>query len=89
MSGFVNRAAPPSSTQEGAPKSCTKWKSFPGRREQDEEVSSKEWTVSGKVTFLWGRQGSVRQIASPVPTRSCQMVWFKTPLPGEVETAIK
>ena len=36
-----------------------------------------------------GRQGSVRQIASPVPTRSCQMVWFKTPLPGEVETAIK
>lgn len=53
------------------------------------EVSSKEWTVSGKVTFLWGRQGSVRQIASPVPTRSCQMVWFKTPLPGEVETAIK
>ena len=49
----------------------------------------KEGTVSGKVTCLWGQQGSVRQIASPVPTRSCQMVWFKTPLPGEVESAIK
>ena len=31
--------------------------SFPGRREQDAEVSSNEWTVSGKVTFLWGAAG--------------------------------
>ena len=47
----------PSSGQKGAPKSCTKRKTFIGRREKDKEVTSEEGTVRGKATFLWGTAG--------------------------------
>lgn len=35
-----------------------KWKGFIGRRGQIKEGSKNEWIVSGKVTFLWGKDGS-------------------------------
>lgn len=34
-----------------------KWESFIGRKEQDKEVTSQPWIVSGKVTFLLGKEG--------------------------------
>lgn len=52
----------------------------------DKEVTSKEWLVSGKVTFLLGgRQGS----PALVLTKPFQIAWFKSPLPGEAATAIR
>lgn len=45
-------------------------KDFIGRREQDKEVTSKEWVVSEEVSFLWGNsRGPIRQIISLVLTR--------------------
>lgn len=45
-----------------------------GRRGHKKEDSGKELVVLGKITFLWGKKGSVGQIASVVPTGRCHAV---------------
>ena len=58
-------------------------------RGPEKEVSSKEWNVSGKVTFLWGRKGSLELKTSLVRSRQFQMDWLKITSLGEAETAIR
>ena len=46
-------------------KELYKMEGFYRQKERTKEISSKEWIVSGKVTFLWGMVG-VYQAASLV-----------------------
>ena len=78
----------PSSNKE-APKSFTKWKTFMCRRRQDMEIISKEWIISGRVTFLWRM---ARVYLTDYLTSSDQEIppWLiKITFLGEAETVIK
>lgn len=59
-----------------------------GRRGHTKEDSGKELVVLGKVTSLWGKKGSVGQMASLVPTGRCQADWVKVTCLGEAEAAV-
>ena len=51
------------------------------------EVGRKiEWLVSGKVTYLWGRQECAVQLTSVVLVMYFLMDWFKDTFLGEAET---
>lgn len=54
-----NRTQLALSNNQGPPRSCTKQKAFMDRKGQ-EKVSSNEWIVSDKVTFLWETEWPVR-----------------------------
>lgn len=59
----------PSSGEKGALRSCTEGKAFIRGRGQKKKVSSKEWIVSVKVTFLWGKAGVYQADYLMMPTK--------------------
>lgn len=49
----------------------------------------KEWIISGKNTFPWGIAGVPLRLITSLVFRKLQTEWFKIPLPGEAETAVR
>lgn len=51
--------------------------------------ASKEWIISGKITFLGGQERSVGQNNSLEQTSQFQIHWLKVIFLGEAETTIR
>lgn len=49
-----------SSGYKEAPRSCTEWKAYIGRRKQEKKTSNKEWGFSAKLPYSGGRLGVSR-----------------------------
>lgn len=57
------------------------------QQKEDEAQKFKEWVISGKGTFSWGKaEGSYRQIAILMLTRKLSTVWLKVPFLEKAET---
>lgn len=59
-----------------------------GRQRSEKEVSSKEWIVSGEVTFLWGKAG-VCQADYLTSADQVTSDWLKVTFLRESETTIR
>lgn len=89
MQWFIYQTASCLTNRKELPRAVQNKKTFIGRRWQGEEVTSKDWIVSGMVTFLWG---TAMVYPADYLTSGDQVIpdWLiKIPLLGEVETVIE